>query len=98
MELDIEPRSRWPRHSAASREALQIMQRMLRQANFESFRPDLAKATSWPPNTFLYNLATRIFMTLVASGEYERVTLEMCDRSMARTMIYNHVYNTLMKR
>ncbi|WAR52864.1 hypothetical protein PtB15_2B292 [Puccinia triticina] len=95
MELDVEYQSGWPRNPKASQETLQIMQCMMRQAGVQSFRPDLGSPTSTAANTFLWDLAVWIFMTLVDAGKYKDVTRETCSEELAATMIHNHATNSI---
>ncbi|KAI7934115.1 hypothetical protein MJO29_016546 [Puccinia striiformis f. sp. tritici] len=97
MEVDPQRRA-GPYHPGLTREALQIMRRQMRRARIDLFRPDLSAPLSLPSNRLLWDLAIKLFVRLVLINEYPGITPDICNESMARTMIHKHVEGALMRR
>ncbi|WAQ89640.1 hypothetical protein PtA15_11A330 [Puccinia triticina] len=100
MDLEFDPSFPYPDgpgHPKASPEALRIIWRMMRRVGVRSFRPDLQEPISSVCNAFLWRLAVKTFMKLVDAGEYNGVTRESCNESLATQMMHNHVNNSIRR-
>ncbi|KNZ54366.1 hypothetical protein VP01_2964g5 [Puccinia sorghi] len=101
MQLDDDPDFPYPNgpgHRVASPQALQIVWRLMCKHGVKSFRPDLGASMSTPTNRFLWNLAIHTFLKLVKAGEYESLTLELCDREKVNRAFATHVEGHLMRQ
>ncbi|KAA1133877.1 hypothetical protein PGTUg99_030045 [Puccinia graminis f. sp. tritici] len=79
-----------PGHKDASVATLSIMWRCMQQCGVVSFRPDLARGPHDTDNAFLWDLAHKIFLKLVAAQEYSEIDLEDTSEAKVRQAIYNH--------
>ncbi|KAH9451032.1 hypothetical protein Pst134EB_018537 [Puccinia striiformis f. sp. tritici] len=86
-----------PGHHSATPEALKIIWRMMRHAGVVSFRPNLARAMNAPCNRFLWDLAKKAFLELVASREYPLLTSEICAPDDVHDALVSHVQGHIMR-
>ncbi|POW18237.1 hypothetical protein PSHT_06044 [Puccinia striiformis] len=101
MDLDFDPSFPYPDgpgHSDSSPQTLRIMWDMMRRAGVRSFRPNLGEGINADSNRFLWKLAVKIFMRLVASNQLEDVTLAICDEKLVTALLHRYVQGQVMRQ
>ncbi|KAI7933663.1 hypothetical protein MJO29_016740 [Puccinia striiformis f. sp. tritici] len=101
MDLDFDPSFPYPDgpgHSDSSPQTLRIMWDMMCRAGVRSFRPNLGEGINADSNRFLWKLAVKIFMRLVASNQLEDVTLAICDEKLVTALLHRYVQGQVMQQ
>ncbi|KAI9624639.1 hypothetical protein KEM48_008764 [Puccinia striiformis f. sp. tritici PST-130] len=101
MDLDFDPSFPYPDgpgHSDSLPQTLRIMWDMMRRAGVRSFRPNLGEGINADSNRFLWKLAVKIFMRLVASNQLEDVTLAICDEKLVTALLHRYVQGQVMRQ
>ncbi|KNF01250.1 hypothetical protein PSTG_05607 [Puccinia striiformis f. sp. tritici PST-78] len=101
MDLDFDPSFPYPDgpgHSDSLPQTLRIMWDMMCRAGVRSFRPNLGEGINADSNRFLWKLAVKIFMRLVASNQLEDVTLAICDEKLVTALLHRYVQGQVMRQ
>lgn len=86
-----------PGHQHATPQQLSITWKLMNLAGVTSFRPDFGESATSTSNRWLWNLAQKIFMKLVAYGVYIGISLNPKNTEFIKGCFDKHI-QTLRKR